>query len=480
MSVLAIPAISISTPVHKERSLAAWMFVLVDAMALEVALLLGVVLRQVIPLHPVAITPDQYKGVAFGLLIIPLAYYFVGLYPGYGMSEVQRLKKRVGATVLAFVLLLGWDYIFQERMWSRGILLATLVFALVFPPVAVSYIRHWLTKLGWCGAPVLILGASRTGALVARTLREQPSLGFVPVAFFDDDPSKWHSDIEGLKVLGPLAGALSFPARVRIVVLAMPGVDRERLTALVHGLSFPHIIVIPDWFGIQSLWIEARDLGGVLGLEINKNLLLGQNRMLKHTLDYALAIPLALVCFPLILFLAGLIRLVSPGSPFYSQTREGAGGRRIQIWKLRTMHRNAEQLLDQYLEEHPCERAHWERHFKLTKDPRILPWIGRFLRRTSLDELPQLWNVLKRDMSLVGPRPFPYYHQESFRPVFRNLRCSVLPGLTGLWQVSARGDGDLEKQELFDTYYIRNWSLWLDLYILGRTVEAVLFAKGAY
>src|SRR6266404_2481566 len=156
MSVLAIPAIS--APVHKERRLAGWMFVLVDAVALELALLLGVVVRQAIPFHPVEITHDQYKGVAFGLLIIPLAYYLKGLYPGYGTSEVQRLKDRVYATVLAFVLLIGWDYIVQERLWSRGILLATLVFALVLPPVAVSYVRHWLTTLGWCGAPVLIFG----------------------------------------------------------------------------------------------------------------------------------------------------------------------------------------------------------------------------------------------------------------------------------------------------------------------------------
>ena len=478
MSVLAIPAIS--TPAHKEHSLAGWIFVLVDAVALELALLLGVFVRQAIPFHPVAITPDQYKGVAFGLLIIPLAYYFMGLYPGYGTSEVQRLKTRAGATVLAFTLLIGWDYIFQERLWSRGILLVTLVFALVLPPVVVSYARHLLTKRGWCGAPVLILGAGRTGALVARTLREQPSLGFVPVAFFDDDRAKWHSEVEGLQVLGPLGAALSFPGSVRVVVVAMPGLERERLTALIHGLSFPHIIVIPDWFGIQSLWIEPRDLGGVLGLEINKNLLLAENRMLKRTLDYALAIPLALLCFPIIVLLACVIWLVSPGSPFYSQIREGAGGRSIQIWKLRTMHRNAEPLLEKYLDEHPSERLHWERHFKLKQDPRILPWIGTFLRRTSLDELPQLLNVLRREMSLVGPRPFPHYHQESFRPVFRSLRCSVLPGLTGLWQVSARSDGDLDKQELFDTYYIRNWSLWLDLYILGRTIEAVLFAKGAY
>src|SRR6185295_12585040 len=143
-------------------------------------------------------------------------------------------------------------------------------------------------------------------------MREQPSLGFLPVAFFDDDPAKWHSEVQGLKVLGPLAAAPVFPGRVRAVVVAMPGIDRPRLTALVHDLSFPHIIVIPDWFGMQSLWIEARDLGGVLGLEINKNLLLAKNHMLKRTLDYTLAIPLALFCIPIVLVLAGLIRLLGP------------------------------------------------------------------------------------------------------------------------------------------------------------------------
>src|SRR5258708_31499387 len=112
---------------------------------------------------------------------------------------------------------------------------ANFVFDLVLPPVAVSYVRHWLTTLGWCGAPILILGAGRTGALVARTLREQPSLGFVPVAFFDDDRTKWHSEVEGLKVLGPLGAATSFPGNVRFVVVAMPGIQRERLTAIIHG-----------------------------------------------------------------------------------------------------------------------------------------------------------------------------------------------------------------------------------------------------
>jgi lipopolysaccharide/colanic/teichoic acid biosynthesis glycosyltransferase len=167
-------------------------------------------------------------------------------------------------------------------------------------------------------------------------------------------------------------------------------------------------------------------------------------------------------------------------APRYHQEREGFDGRRLRVWKLRTMHLEADRLLEEWLAAHPEDRIKWSRYFKLPRDPRILPFIGRILRRTSLDELPQLWSVLKGEMSLVGPRPFPDYHLEHFSQDFRALRTRVLPGLTGLWQVSARGDGDVEVQETLDTYYIRNWSPWLDLYILARTVAAVILARGAY
>jgi lipopolysaccharide/colanic/teichoic acid biosynthesis glycosyltransferase len=238
--------------------------------------------------------------------------------------------------------------------------------------------------------------------------------------------------------------------------------------------------VIPDMAGIASLWVTARDLGGCLGLEIKKNLLVARNHELKRWMDQCVAVPLFLVSLPVIAIAALCIKLTGRGPVFYRQIREGANGRRIPVWKLRTMHCDADQLLEQWFETHPEDRAHWKRHFKLRHDPRVLPGIGRLLRRTSLDELPQLWSVLKGEMSLVGPRPFPDYHLDQFTPEFRTLRGRVQPGLTGLWQVTARSNGDVELQQALDTYYIRNWSPWLDLYILARTVAAVLLARGAY
>jgi lipopolysaccharide/colanic/teichoic acid biosynthesis glycosyltransferase len=190
-----------------------------------------------------------------------------------------------------------------------------------------------------------------------------------------------------------------------------------------------------------------------------------------------LALALAL---PLLALSALLVRLVSRGPVLFFQQRAGLGGRPIRVPKVRTMFVDAEARLEAFLATDPALREEWERHMKLRRDPRLLPGVGRLLRRFSLDELPQLFSVISGDMSLVGPRPFPPYHLERFGTEFRELRQRVRPGVTGLWQVAARGEGSLTEQEAYDSYYIRNWSLWLDLYILARTVGAVVSGRGAY
>lgn len=472
---------AIALPEIKPRSWGTLATILIDVLGLEFALLLACLVR--VAMHsffPIALGRSQYSGLALGILSLPIVYLWIGLYPGYGMGPVARLRARVYATLSVFGILLTWNYIFQDRQWSRGVLLITAVFCLLIPPVLEALVRNHLIANGICGIPVVILGAGQTGSLVARQLMKQPNLGFVPVGILDDNCKKWGSEVYGIPVLGPLSLASRLEGKAKALIVAMPSLHRDRLCELVETLSFPNVIIVPDLFGIQSLWITSRDLGGVLGLEVRKNLFVPSNRVLKRTLDYAVSLPLALLTLPLLTLCAVWIKIVSPGSPFFQQEREGKGGKKIKVFKLRTMYPNAERLLIEYLEEHPEEEQNWVRYYKLKNDPRVIPGLGWFLRRYSLDELPQLWNVLRGDMSLVGPRPFPLYHLESFPQRFRSMRSSVMPGLTGLWQVSERSNGDVAVQEQEDTYYIRNWSLWLDLFILIRTVQSVLFPRGAY
>ncbi len=454
---------------------------MIDVLALEAALLLGCLARLSLQkLFPIVLGTPQYTGLAIGILTLPLAYYALGLYPGYGMGAVQRLRMRSYATLFVFGVLLTWNYIFEDRQWSRGVLLLTALFALIVPPALEALLRKNLIARGICGEPVIVLGGGKTGALLIKKLQQEFDLGFVPVGILDDDPKKWGTTVHGIRVVGPLAYARAFEKHAKAVLIAIPGMHRERLAELVQNLSFPNIIIIPDLFGIQSLWIKSRDLGGVLGLEVRKNLLIPSNRFLKRILDYAIALPLFLISAPFLAVCAACIKVISPGPVFFRQEREGQNGKRITIYKLRTMYPDAERLLAEHFDAHPDAQARWQQYYKLKTDPRILPGIGAFLRRYSLDELPQLWNVLRGDMSLVGPRPFPYYHLNSFANTFRTLRASVMPGLTGLWQVSERSDGNLSVQEVEDTYYIRNWSLWLDIYILLRTMHSLLSPKGAY
>jgi Undecaprenyl-phosphate galactose phosphotransferase WbaP len=181
---------------------------------------------------------------------------------------------------------------------------------------------------------------------------------------------------------------------------------------------------------------------------------------------------------PLILLIAMLIKLESRGPVLYSQLRIGRDEDHFKVWKFRSMVVNADEVLAGYLNERPDLREEWANRRKLKKDPRMTR-VGRFLRRTSLDELPQLWNVINGDMSLVGPRPIVAEEIGAYNHDF-GLYVQVLPGITGLWQVSGRNDTTYQDRVALDTYYVRNWSPWLDVYILARTVKVVLGRRGAY
>jgi len=453
----------------------------VDVVALQFSLYLGWHLRLLLTFwFPLDMSQQDYAKLAIGLLLLPVGFWLVRLYPGYGLSSVERLRRRLRTTFIFFMVFITWNFLTNESGRSRGVLLITLVVALLLPPFFQFVFRSILIRFNLWGMPVIVLGAGKTGEHVVNSLLKDVVLGYRPIAVFDDDKKKWGSSIAGVPVVGCLSKANEYSGKVNCVLIAIPGAGRERIVHLARHLPFFHVLIVPDLIGLQSLWVETRDLGGVIGLEIQKNLLLRRPWYLKRMMDYLLGVPLFVVSLPILMLFALWTMLVSPGNPFYCQVREGRGGRRFKVWKMRTMYPHADKLLHEYLRKNPDAKQEWDQFFKLKDDPRILPVVGTLLRRTSLDELPQLWNVLRGEMSLVGPRPFPHYHLEQFDESFRELRRSVMPGMTGMWQVKARSDGDLTVQETLDSYYIRNWSIWLDLSLLARTVLVVLSGKGAY
>jgi len=450
-----------------------------DVAALEVSFGMGLATRRLLSsIFTLGIGLEQYIGVAAAMLLLPLVNFQLHLYPGYLLAPVERLRRRTLATLAVFGGLTAWDSLVARGVLSRGVLLATLFYALILPPLAELAARTFLIRRKLWGMPVVLLGAGAAGRVLARTLQNESAHGLHPIAFLDNR-APWNTDIEGVPVAGPLSYAHEFENRASAAIVCLADLSKTDISTLLHDLNFPRVIVLPDLAGAASLWVSARHLGGSMGFEIKKNLLLRRNHVLKRFMDQAIALPLFLLSLPILAIAALWIKIASRGPVFYRQIREGFGGRRIAVWKLRTMHMDGDRILEQWFEEHPQDRDHWKRFFKLHRDPRVLPVIGPLLRRTSLDELPQLWSILRGEMSLVGPRPLPDYHLDEFAPEFRSFRTRVLPGLTGLWQVSTRDQTDAATIEAMDSFYIRNWSPWLDLYIIVRTVTAVLLARGA-
>ncbi|MGD1018018.1 MAG: undecaprenyl-phosphate galactose phosphotransferase WbaP [Verrucomicrobiia bacterium] len=425
-----------------------------------------------------------------GLFLWVLAFGMEGLYRGAGLTArifltpVEELRRTTVGTTWAFMTVVVGIYVLTERLvLSRLIVFVAWPVALILVPCGRALVRNLCAQRPWWGSSVAIFGSGQTARRVVDILLHQPELGLKPVGILTDTPGD-ETEIDGVPILGGLdhARQLGRSRGIPYCIVALDEGSNKRMFDIhqEYGDCFPHMMVIPDLAGLASLWIVARDVGGILGLEIRHNLLIASNRWVKRTLDLAIAIPLIILLSPLLLVLMAWIRLVSPGNPVYGQEREGLEGRQIRIWKLRTMYIDADQRLEKLLERDPEARSEWQRYFKLKNDPRILPIVGWFLRKFSLDELPQLWNVIVGQMSMVGPRPFPNYHLQAFDEKFRILRHRVLPGVTGLWQVTARSEGDLEVQQRLDTYYIRNWSVWLDLYLMARTFSVVVRGRGAY
>jgi exopolysaccharide biosynthesis polyprenyl glycosylphosphotransferase len=328
------------------------------------------------------------------------------------------------------------------------------------------------------GAPrVLVVGAGRVGLALARRIRTQGD-ELTLVGYLDDDPDKLGQVYEDAPVLGTTAQATALVVEKQIeeVIFALPLRAHQSLETLVLALqAMPvRVRVVPDFFDLAFFRATIEDFDGIPLIGLRDPAITGTNRLIKRLLDLVVAGVGLVLAAPLMLGIAIAIRLDSSGPAIFRQQRVGENGRQFTIYKFRSMQADAEEHQQEVI-------VHSDAGVLLHKrpdDPRVTR-VGRFLRRTSLDELPQLVNVLKGDMSLVGPRPEMPFIVAGYKP-WQRRRLRVRPGLTGLWQIMGRKDLPLHETLEYDFYYIKNQSLLMDLTILLKTIPAILRGKGAF
>ncbi len=407
------------------------------------------------------------------LVLFPLVYEFAGLYhgvalyPGVALEPAEELRRTSCATTLAYILLGSATFLSKSgHVFSRGVFLLAWAFSLGAVPLARGALRRLCCHRTWWGMACVIMGNGDLAQQLFAWLRAHPEYGLRPVCVLGE---------QSLRTAEHYA-----ECGVRYAILAEPGLDRQRLMEFLdtEGRHFPHVLMVPNLHGVSGWWFSACDLGPAFALEVRRNLLLPFSRTCKRIVELAIVLVLLPLLLPLALFLAVAVKLTSRGPMFFRQQRIGRDGALFPMLKFRTMVTNGESILQDYLAAHPDERRVWETERKLRRDPRITA-MGRFLRTTSLDELPQVWNILRGEMSLVGPRPIVAAEVPMYGETFA-LYCEVRPGLTGLWQVSGRNDLPFPERVALDAYYVRKWSFWLDLYILLRTPRSILTGHGAY
>lgn len=418
---------------------------------------------------------------------IAAAVWFVlralaGLYESIAMAPPEELRRAVMSTATALVAQLAMLYLLGQLrvLWPAALAMWGGLLAVQW--LTRRAVRLLLMRLGRYGAPVIVVGAGETAAALIDELQVNRDQGLQPVAIFDNDHSLRGSQVRGVPVVGSIEDAIEFhfPYRVEHALIALDPEDARHLRRLSDRFAarFAHVHVTPEFVGLANLWVRARSIGPLLTFEFRQDRLTPFTFAFKRGFDLAIGAVLFVIAVPVIAVCAILVKFRSPGPAFFSHVREGHGGKWIRVWKIRTMVPDAEERLEEHLRHNSDARREWAERVKLYPDPRVIPGLGDFMRRWSLDELPQLWNVVAGSMSLVGPRPFPEYHLSMFPVSFRDLRRQVPPGVTGLWQVTYRTDGDLTHQQAADSYYVHNWSVWLDLWILLRTVRVVFSGSG--
>ena len=433
--------------------------------------------------EPLPLKTQLNLGFIYGAVIIVLVLAFLKLYTKR-FSFWDEARILLGGVTISFVLFMVLVFVSRQYIYfSRAVIvLAWLAGLFVFPFFRLVF-KKIIVKTGLITKRVLILGTNNTARLVAQGILEDKTMGYEVVGFLAEEESAAADKETGIKIAGTLSmlKKVSQEMDVKDFILVLPSLSQNELVKIIEECDefAESIRIVPNIGSLFTLGVAVENFGDVMSLSLNRNLVRPWNILLKTIFEYILIVLLSILFLPVFLLLALLIRIDSRGPVLFIQERLGKNGRTFRFIKFRSMYINCDQRLAMYLRKNPDKKEEWEKYQKIKeRDPRVTR-IGRFIRKFSLDEIPQLINVLKRDMNLVGPRPYLPREKERIGKSYAFI-SKIKPGITGLWQVRGRNLLPFKERILLDEFYIRNWSLWWDIVILFKTIRVLAKREGAF
>ena len=425
---------------------------------------------------------DQLGWIAIPMWLIIFCLYRL-YHPDHIFGGVREYVNVINACTVGLVGLILYSFLVRnaDQEISRGWLVMVWFFSVSSTSLARFCYRrlvYYLRSQGLFVRRALVVGANEEGRAVVAQLRESPAAGVDVVGFVE--PAMLRGEqVAGVPVLSGFnrLESLIRSLEVEDLIVIPTALRRDELLEIYREWGTDRRVRVCLSSGLYELFTtgaQVRDIGFIPLVSLNRTRITGMDALMKTTLDFGIALAGVILLSPMFLIMAILIRRGSPGPAIYRRRVVGLAGREFDAYKFRTMICDA----DAFLKAHPELYEEWEKNGKIVNDPRITG-VGRFLRRYSLDELPQLFTVLKGQMSIVGPRMITPAEMKHFGRWRHNL-LTVKPGLTGLWQVSGRSDLTYEERVRLDMQYIRNYTVWMDLKLVFNTVLAVLKGRGAY
>lgn len=409
-----------------------------------------------------------------GVLVV---FYTNGLYPGILLAPEDEVRK---FSLSSFFILIGEAFFIitiksmKDFFPIAAALALSWPFATIFLPLGRELSRRFFGRFSWWGVPAVLYSKGDSAYFIADRLLKRKYLGYKPILIITD--SIFHEkEFKGIQVTEQTPEISGILKELKLKVGIICGYDKD-LEELQK--SYRYLIHVPKKQVFTIMSLHMKDFGGILAFSSTNYLTKGSSLALKRFIDILVCICAAPVVIPITAAVALAIKITDPGPVFYGHKRVGKNRTVLTCWKFRSMCSDADTKLKEILASDPVRAAEWEKDRKFTDDPRVTK-IGKFLRKTSLDEIPQLWNIFTGQMSLIGPRPVTEPELEKYG-TYADYVLSVKPGLSGMWQISGRSDTGYEERISLDTYYIQNWSAWLDIWILIKTIGVVIRGKGAY